>query len=330
MGNAAARGYYRTVAPPDMIAAMAKDVPKLTPNERIAVLSDEWALVRTGRRDVGTFLDFASGFTAERTPAVTSTLTGALGTIGEELTSGKTAPAYRAWVAQLLRPALDEVGWTSAPNEDESRRELRATLVGALGYTARDQAVIAKAREVVLSELATPGTVESTLLNAAVPVAALSGDAALYEKYLTRSRAASDPEEQHRYMYALAAFSDPALVRRTMDYIARPEVRSQDTKIFIGRLLVNQEAHQLAWDLVKTRWSDIQKKTGEFVGNTVIVQSLGAFCGSAMSTDVKNFFEVHKVPDAQRTLQQAVERIDACTTLSAAQSGKLADWLIRR
>ena len=34
-----------------------------------------------------------------------------------------------------------------------------------------------------------------------------------------------------------------------------------------------------------------------------------------MSADAKQFFAVHKVPDAERTLQQAVERIDACTTL---------------
>ena len=209
MANAGARGYYRTVAPADMIAAMAKDVAKLTAAERIAVLSDEWALVRAGRRDVGTFLDLASGFKSERNPAVSSTLAGALAAIGEDLTTQKSAPPYRAWVAQLLRPALDEVGWASAPNEDEGRRELRATLVHALGNTARDPAAIAKARDVVLSELAKPGTVESTLLNEAVPVAALSGDAALYEKYLSRSRAASEPEEQHRYMYALAAFGDP-------------------------------------------------------------------------------------------------------------------------
>jgi puromycin-sensitive aminopeptidase len=313
-----------------MIATIAKNVASLAPAERIALLSDEWALVRAGRRDIGTFLDLASGCKSERNDAVMSTLIGTLATIGEDLTTPKTAAAYRAWVAQLLRPALDEVGWTSAPKEDEGRRELRAALVGALGETARDSVVIAKAREVVLSELAKPGSVESTLLNEAVAVAALSGDAALYDKYLARSREASEPEEQHRYMYALAAFSDPALVRRTMDYIVGPEVRTQDAKIFIARLLYNPDARELAWELLQARWTDIQKKTGEFVGNTVIVSALGAMCGSRALAEVKKFFAVHKVPDAERTLQQAEERIEACTTLAAAQSGKLAEWLNRR
>lgn len=339
MSNAGATGYYRVLAPADMIAAIAKNVASLQPAERIALLSDEWALVRAGRRDVGTFLDLASGFESERNDAVVSTLVGTLAAIGEELTTPKTAAAYRAWVARLLRPALDEVGWTPAPPsrttlsvmsmEDEGRRELRAALVRALGEIARDPAVIAKAREVVLSELGKPGSVESTLLNAAVPVAALSGDAALYEQYLARSRAASDPEEQHRYMYALAAFSDPPLVRRTMDYIAGPEVRTQDTKIFIARLLGNPDARQLARELLQAHWTDVQKKTGEFIGNTVIVSALGAMCGARALADVKKFFAVHKVPDAERTLQQSAERIEACTRLAAAQSGKLAEWLSR-
>jgi hypothetical protein len=45
---------------------------------------------------------------------------------------------------------------------------------------------------------------------------------------------------------------------------------------------------------------------------------------------VKGFFATHKVPDAERTLQQTGERIQACTTLATAESGKLADWLSRR
>jgi puromycin-sensitive aminopeptidase len=313
-----------------MVAAMGRDLTSLAPAERLALLSDEWALVRAGRRDVGTVLDLASSFSSERNDAVMHTLLDTLATIGEDLTTTKTVGPYRAWVSKLLRPALDEVGWTPAPNEDEGRRELRAELVAALGRTARDRAVIDKARAVVLSELAKPGSVDATLLNEAVLVAALSGDAALYEKYLSRSRQASDPEEQHRYMYALAAFSDPALVRRTMNYIVGPDVRTQDTKIFVARLLGNPDARPLAWEMLQARWADVQRKTGEFGGNTVIVGALASLCGARPLAEVKGFFAAHKVPDAERTLQQTGERIQACTTLATAESGKLADWLSRR
>jgi aminopeptidase N len=329
MANAGARGYYRVVNPPAMVKAIADDVEVLTPAERIAVVADEWALVQAGRHDVGTFLDLAAGFKGERSPAVMGTLLDALKSIDQELTTESSRPKYRAWLAALLRPALQETGWSPSPGESEETKALRALLVEGLGNTARDPEVITKARELVLSELAKPGSVEPTLLNTAVTVAAHGGDAALYEKYLAGIRSASDPEEHYRYMYALAAFSDPALVRRTMEYILGPEVRNQDAKLFIARLIGNVDARPLGWQLLRERWNDVQKKTGEFVGNTVIVGALGSFCDTRTLAQVKQFFAVHKVPDAERTLQQAIERINACVTRSATQSAKLAAWLTR-
>ena len=109
-------------------------------------------------------------------------------------------------------------------------------------------------------------------------LAALRGDAALYDRYLKASKAATQPEVRYQYLYGLTAFSDPALVRRTMDLTLSDEVRSQDAKLVIGRMLVNADTQTLAWQLVRERWNEIQKKTGEFVGNTVIVGALSSFC----------------------------------------------------
>jgi aminopeptidase N len=327
MANAGARGYYRVVNPPEMVRSIGRDVESLAPAERIALLSDEWALVRAKRHDVGTFLDLASGFKAERTAAVIEALTGPLATIGEYLTSDASRAAYRTWVSSLLRPALQEVGWTPSPGEADEKRELRALLVAALGNTARDPDVIAKAKSVVLEELAKPGTSEPTLLNDALTVAARTGDAALYEKYLARSKAASSPEERYRYIYALTSFSDPALVRRTLDYILGPDVRNQDATPLIASLLANRDAQALAWKLLQARWNEVQKKTGGFAGNIVIVGALSAFCDAGTLADLRQFFVVHKVPEAERTLKQATERISTCSDLAAAQSGKLTAWL---
>jgi aminopeptidase N len=258
------------------------------------------------------------------------TVVDSLERIGEEFTTDASRPAYRAWVSALLKPALERVGWTASPNDEGDSKVLRATLVEGLGNIARDPEVIARAREVVAADLAKPGSVESTLLNAAVPVAAHGGAAALYDQYLARSRNALDPEDRYRYMYALASFSDPALVRRTMGLILGPEVRSQDAKLFIARLLGNREAQRQAWQLLREGWSEVQKKTGEFGGNTVIVGALGSFCDSRSVAGIRQFFATHKVPDAQRTLQQAIEQASECAARVESRSGKLAAWLNKR
>ena len=80
----------------------------------------------------------------------------------------------------------------------------------------------------------------------------------------------------------------------------------------------------------RKRWSELQKKTGEFVGNTVIVGALAAFCDATTAKEIRTFFEMNKVPDAERTLQQSLERIASCSQFVTAQRPKLDAWLASR
>jgi aminopeptidase N len=327
--NAGARGYYRTSYAPEMLRKIAAGIASVTSAERIGLLSDEWALVRSGRHDVGSYLDLASAFGSERTAEVMTTLANTLNAIGDDLTTPASRPAYRQWVSTLLKPALNAVGW-ARPGELESRQELRAVVVRTLGYTARDPEVLAKSRELVLAELKKPGTVDPTLLGVVINLAAIEGGPALYDMYLARAKAADDPEEKYRYLHALGSFTDAALARRTFDYILGPEVRGQDAKLFVADLLANPSINALAWQTLKERWAEVQKKTGEFVGNTIIVSALGAFCDARTRNDVRQFFDTHKVPEAERTLQQSLERIAACARRAETQAPRLEAWLTSR
>ena len=330
MGNAGAQGYYRVSAPAAAIGKLSADVGRLTPAERMTLLSDEMALVRAGKRSVGTLLDLAAGFRQERTAGVVETLASIMPPIEEDLTTPATKPAFRAWVASQFADSLTDVGIAARPSDTDESRKLRATLVQLLGRTARHPDTLARARELTLLELDKPGSVEPTLLAVVVDLAAIQGDAALYDRYLARSRAATNPEQRYQYLYALTSFADPALVRRTMELALSADVRSQDAKFVVARMLTNQDTRDLAWDLVRARWADIQKKTGEFVGNTVIVSALSAFCDAGSANEIRAFFARHPVPDAERTLRQSLERVNSCARLAQAQRPRLASWLKAR
>jgi aminopeptidase N len=328
VANAGARGYYRTDPGPDAVRRMADNVAPLSAAERIMLLSDGWALARSTRHAIGVFLDLARGFTAERSDAVLQALTVPLAAIGEDIASPAVRPQFRSWVSSLLTPALTDAGWVGKAQEPDATRSLRATVVAALGYTARDAQVLARASTLVRQELDEPGSIEPTLLNVIVPLAALQGDVALYERYLARAKTATDPEEKYRYLYGLGEFGDPALVRRTMDFILGPEVRAQDTSIFLGRLLRTPDARPLAWDLIQQRSDAIEKK--DPTGTAYVVNSLGAFCDPAAAQEIRAFFATHEVPDAERALAQTVERVDSCARFAAAQRPHLDAWFARR
>jgi aminopeptidase N len=328
MPNAGGRGYYRASLDAAALKALEAHIATLSGPERLTLLADEWALVRSGVHDVGAYLELASAFGSEDSEPVLATVTATLRAIDRQMTTQESRPAFRAWVRKLLSPNAARLGWdVPRTGSSDNARALRAALLRELGEV-REPDALAAARRLVDQELATPKSVDPTLLDVAVNVAAANGDATLYEKYLARSRSAVDPEDRYRFLNGLTSFTDPALVRRTMEYALGPDVRSQDTKIAIASLLANEAARDITWDMLRERWDAVQKKTGEFVGNTVIVNGLSSFCDARHAGEITAFFASHPVPDAERTLAQVLERINSCASLSAAQTPRLADWLL--
>ena len=92
---------------PRLVRRLSDDVAPLSSPERMALVSDEWSLARSIRHDIGVFLDLASGFRQERTSTVMETLTRPLGTIGDYVAGPPARPKFRAWMSQLLWPALE-------------------------------------------------------------------------------------------------------------------------------------------------------------------------------------------------------------------------------
>jgi aminopeptidase N len=328
LGNEDGRGYYRVGYPADMVRAIASHITTAMPSELLALLGDESALVNAGKHDVSVALDLASAFSSQRQETVMGSLIGLLDRFGRELTTDDSRPKYRRWVAGLLGPILTELGWTTSATDATGRKVLRAEIIEALGEVARDPQVLAKAKTLAVQGLGNPASIDPELRDTVVELAAIGGDRALYDRFLAASKAAKNPDEHYRYLLALARFPDPALVRRTIDLILSPDVRPQDVPGLLAVVLSAPDGHDEAWTVVRERWADLQKKVGPFLGNPV-VGALGSFCSEDRAKEVRDFFAAHPVPDAQRTLQQALERIDVCAAVRKAQAPVLAEWLDR-
>ena len=59
----------------------------------------------------------------------------------------------------------------------------------------------------------------------------------------------------------------------------------------------------------------------------MIVGGLGTFCSTERAAEIRAFFAAHPMPEAARSLQQALERIETCAALRARQEGPLRRWL---
>ena len=329
--NAGAHGYYRTAYPSEMLRAIAPRVATdLTAPERLILLDDEWALVRAGRHTAGDYLTLAAGYGREHTSGVLDEVARRLGAIDEDLTTETTRPQLQTFTRSLLRPLLDEIGFAGSAGDSDERRSLRAVLIGALGTFGRDADVIAKSRAALDRSLAGGPALEATVAGAIVKAAATSGDEKLFDALTAAAERAPSPEDQYRYLFALADFQDPALIQRGLERSLTPQLRSQDTAIYLARFLVNQASRSLAWTFVTAHWAALEPKVVISLGDANLTRSLGAFCDARSRDDIKAFFAAHPLPGAVRTLTQTLEQINNCIALRDKQTPAVGAWLAAR
>src|SRR4029077_14591556 len=135
-----------------------------------------------------------------------------------------------------------------------------------LGYTAHDPEVLTEARRLTENALDNPSALDRTMAQTVFSLAALKGDAALYNSILAQTKKATSPEEFYLYQRSLTEFSDPQLLQRTLDYAVSPEVRTQDTAGLIARVIDNSAGQKLGWDFARAHWLQIEGTFGGFGG----------------------------------------------------------------
>jgi aminopeptidase N len=327
LANTGAKGYFRSGYEPEVIRQISAVLEtKLTAPERIRLLGDEWALVRVGQHRIGDYLALAGGLQADRTSAVMQELTQELQYITDYLVTDSDRTAYHEWVRRLLTPAAQELGWQPAPHEADDRKALRAHVLDGLGYSGRDPQTLEHATRLSHLALENPSAIDASVAGTVFHLAAINGDASLYDKMLDRMRKAPSPEERAVLMRALAEFRDPKLLERTLQLALTPEIRSQDMAFLISDVVENPEGGHLGWDFMRAHWAEIERILGGF--NTGgLVESTAAFCDANMRNEVKDFFETHKAPAQERTLKQALEHINYCVDFRSSQADQLAGWL---
>jgi aminopeptidase N len=327
VANAGATGYYRIGYEPDAVRSLAKDAEtKLSPAERIALQTDIWASVRVGREPVGDYLAFAQGLQSDRNRAVLQDVLARLNYIGQYLVTDNDRDSYRAWLRQYLNPIMSDVGWEPKPGEKDEQKTLRAGLLNALGYDARDPEALAQARNIAEKALADPSAVDHDLAGTAFALAALNGDQAFYDRLKSGLKNPKSPEEYYLYLFTLPQFGEPKLLQQTLDLAVSPEVRSQDALGVITSVLANPAGEKLAWDFIQSHWDAVQKSGGPFA-SAQVVGATSSFCDAHMRDQVADFFAAHKVDAGERTYRQSIERINNCVDLKSQQEPQLASWL---
>ena len=149
----------------------------------------------------------------------------------------------------------------------------------------------------------------------------------MFDAFRAAAARATSPQDHERYLFALTTFRNPALVERALEESRSPDLRSQDTALYLASLFTNDLARDRAWAFVKEHWREVQPKIAVSGGDTTFVSSLSAFCSAASRDDIRAFVTAHPLPSAERALSQTVERINNCVAFRERQQPTFTTWI---
>ena len=328
--NADGRGYYVSDYTPETVRVLTAR-PSLSRVERLSLTTDEWWMTLSARHDIGVFLDLATAFAVDDTPAILGALLTRIDYIASNIVDRNQQAQFQQWIRNRFGPVLTELGLSGDPQAADYLQGRRAALMVIVGVTGGDVTVQRRARELADQYISNPTSVGATLAPTVLQVAATGGDRALYERYRAKlPTLTSQPEEYYRYFNALAWFTDPALIQDTLAFSMTSAVRSQDTGTLLREMMRVPSARQATWAFIKDRWPALLEKLGVFQGIPRVVGSLGNLCTTADAADVRAFFAKHPEEAVERRIQQAIESIETCASVDAHQSAPLASWLAER
>jgi puromycin-sensitive aminopeptidase len=324
VANAGGHGFYRVLYTPTLGNKLTVNVHEnLSVIERVNMVSDNWSCVRAGMARAVGFVELVKLFDEEPDPNVWAVILGPLGAI-RDLLPESHRPQLEKLVYGLLKPTMDKLGWQPSEGESSQIRELRASIISAMGHTAKDAMVTRKARELYDAYKQDPDGLDGNIVSTVISLVAVDGDNDLYDEFYTSFKGAKTPEDEQRFLFALTGFRNLDLAKRTLECTLDPtKIRTQDAPSVVSSLMRNEVAGQTAWDFVKTNWEKMNKLYPE--------SGIVGMCGgvTALSTpeqeaDVIDFFATHKVKTGEKRIPQYLEMLRIAVLLRQRESDALA------
>ena len=320
--NADGPGFYRVSYSSELLARITGDaLSQLNVLERYNLVDDAWNAVVAGTLDAASFCDFAKGFSGERDLEVWQALALALRGLGRLLPPEKLTD-FAGFVHSVASPALADLGWEPATDEDDLTAKLRGLLVSLVAINGGDADARARCRAILYDG----ASADPELVAAATTVVAANGDTDDYEWFFDKFQNPATPQEQIRMLYALAEFNSEDLMRRTCEFAFSGAVKTQNAPFLLNRCIANRFHGEIAWSIVRQHWGEANEK---FPGNTIVrmVDSAKLLNSETAEADVQAFFSEHDIPQAAQTLQQVLERQRVNAALRRRESDALAGYL---
>jgi puromycin-sensitive aminopeptidase len=306
--NAGGHGFYRVRYSRDLAEALTRQLRSvLSPVERFGLVNDGWATTLGGMTSLSEYLDLIDLLRDEDDLNVWTTVIGSSHHLARIVDDTQRVGLEKR-LRSLFGAAVERFGWDGKPGESDLTRQLRGDLIGALGTVADDPATQGRARELFSTYEKNNAAVERNLVPALVAIVAHSGGATDFEKFVAKFKSALTPQEETRYLFALANFADGQSIDRTLALTVNGEVRTQNAPYLLRGILLNRHARAKAWSFLKARWDEMLRL---YPDNAIprMCEGIVGLVSAELIGDIEEFFATHPVKQGAKQMDQHLERL---------------------
>lgn len=328
--NADEAGFFRIDHGAHGTEALLERVASLAATERIGWVGHQWAMVRTGRAEVGSLLDLIAAHRDEREPevllAIERVLSQILRRLAPEAGHG-TAERLRGWIALHFGGQIGTLELRATRNESIATTRRRAHVLSIVGGLARSEWLATRTLEQARDHFERGRPLTRGAEQIVLTIAAGANEATLQTALLEAARSAKNPQARRRPLFALAGFTRPARLRRTLKAsLDRRLAPAVDRATLLMQLLASRETASATWSHLQTSWPRLEREMPP-----ILLARLAGETASALPLDeasgIRPFFEAHPLAAGDRVLRQIEEELALARAVQRHAGRALRDAL---
>ncbi|HEY9676725.1 MAG TPA: M1 family metallopeptidase [Drouetiella sp.] len=323
--NEGGHGFYRVRYNEELLKANTPNINQFAPIERFNLVNDTWAAVLAGLTPLTQYVELLKRLFEERDKNVWTVILNSLlylDRITSDCKTAKTFEPLQQLTCKLFDKAYKRFGWENKEHEDELTKQLRGMIILALGTLGEDAAVKEKAAIMYEKYTKDRSAVSSDIAPALVTILAHGGGEERYSNFVADYKAATTPQDEDRFMYALSVFRNEKLLKQTLEKTLTGEVRTQNAPYLVRQVMLNPFGRTVSWEFLNENWPKI-KETFPEVSITRMFEGVTGLVEKDYFDKVSTFLKANPVKQGQKTVSQHVEKLQVAIAFKEREKAAL-------
>ena len=324
--NVKGAGNYRVEYDAPSWNLLLDNLPKLSVEDRVNLLSDAWALVEAGRAPVSLYFGLVEKLPASTDLAEREQIIDVTDFINRLLIGSPQLEKFQRYSRSLLRPTFETLGWEPKAGEPPGAGSLRASLISTLG-DLNDSEIIAGCRERFEKYVTNPASLAPDLRVAVLKVVGRYADEKTWNKLHELGVKTTSIEEKQNYHNALTKAVDPRLIKKTLPIALTDELPTSRAVFLVARVARDSGHPEIAWEFAAANMKALLAKTDAAGMNRYAPGLFTFFSDESRVVELKAYAKRNLPAASAPEVAKAVDEIQFRAEFRKRLASQLNAWI---